>query len=74
MLTFHQAMTGKEAGEYNEAMKEEITDLKHLNTWNLVDQEAHMLVSKDTWTFKLKCTPDGVAYRHCSRFFVQGDQ
>ena len=37
MLTFHQAMTGKEAGEYNEAMKEEITDLKHLNTWNLVD-------------------------------------
>ena len=33
-----------------------------------------MKVLKGTWFYKLKRTPDGVAYRHCFRFCVQGDQ
>ncbi len=55
-------------------MKEEITNLKRMNTWILVYQESHMKVLKGTWAFKLKCTPDGVAYRHQSYFRVRGDQ
>ena len=59
--TFHQAMSGLEADKYIEAVKEEITNLKRMNTWILVDREPHMRVLKGTWTFKLKRTPDGVA-------------
>ena len=67
-------MGGIEADKYIEAMKEEITNLKRMNTWILVDREPHMKVLKGTWAFKLKRTPDGVAYRHRSRFCVRGDQ
>ena len=72
--TFHQAMSGDEADKYIEAMKEEVTNLKRMNTWVLVDRQAHMKVLKGTWAFKLKRTPDGVAYRYRSRFCVRGDQ
>ena len=72
--TFHQAMSGSEANHYIEAMKEEITNLKRMKTWILVDREPHMKVLKGTWAFKLKRTPDGVAYRYRSRFCVRGDQ
>ena len=72
--TFHEAMSGLEADKYIEAMKEEILNLKRMNTWILVDREPHMKVLKGTWAFKLKRTPDGVAYRHRSRFCVRGDQ
>jgi len=72
--TFHQALSGIEADKYIEAMKEEITNLKRMNTWILVDRAPQMKVLKGTWAFKLKRTPDGVAYRHRSRFCVRGDQ
>ena len=72
--TFNQAVAGPEADKYIEAMKEEISNLKRMNTWILVDREPHMRVLKGTWAFKLKRTPDGVAYRHRSRFCVRGDQ
>ena len=72
--TFREAMGGIEADKYIEAMKEEITNLKRMNTWILIDREPHMKVLKGTWAFKLKRTPDGVAYRHRSRFCVRGDQ
>ena len=72
--TFHQAISGQEADKYIEAMKEEITNLKRMDTWILVDREPHMKVLKGTWAFRLKRTPDGVAYRHRSRFCVRGDQ
>ena len=55
-------------------MKEEIFNLKRMNTWVLVNREPHMKVLKGTWAFKLKRTPDGVAYRHRARFCVHGDQ
>ena len=55
-------------------MKEEITNLKRMNTWILVDREPHMLVLKGTWAFKLKRTLDGVAYSYRSGFCVRGDQ
>ena len=60
--TFHEAMSGLEADKYIEAMKEEIMNLRRMNTWILVDREPHMKVLKGTWAFKLKRTPDGVAY------------
>ena len=72
--TFHEAMSGLEADKFIETMKEEIMNLKKMNTWILVDQEPHMKVLKGTWAFKLKRTPDWVAYRHRSRFCVQGYQ
>ena len=55
-------------------MKEESTNLKRMKTWILVDIQPKIKVLTGTWAFKLKCTPDGVAYRHRSRFCVQGDQ
>ena len=67
-------MSSMEADKYIEAMKEEIANLKRMNTWSLVERQPHMKVLKGTWAFKLKRTPDGVAYRHRSRFCVRGDQ
>ena len=72
--TCHEDMSGLEADKYIEAMEEEIMNLKQMNTWILVDREPHMKVLKGTWAFKLKRNPDGVAYRHRSRFCVQEDQ
>ena len=66
--TLKQALSGPDSDKYIEAMKEEITNLKRMNTWILVDCEPQMKVLKGTWAFKLKRTPDGVAYRHRSRF------
>ena len=73
-LTFHQAMSGEDADKYIEAMKEEIANLQRINTWELVDRTAQMKVLKGTWAFRLKRTPDGVAYRYRSWFCVRGDQ
>ena len=67
-------MAGEDAVKYIEAMKEEITNLQRMKTWDLVDCESTMKVLKGTWTFRLKCTPDGVAYQYRSRFCVRGDQ
>ena len=39
-----------------------------------MDREPQMKVIKGTWAFKLKRTPDGVAYIHFPRFCVRGDQ
>ncbi len=72
--TFKEAMASMEADKYIEAMKEEIANLKRMNTWILVERTAQMKVLKGTWAFKLKRTPDGVAYRYRSRFCVRGDQ
>ena len=72
--TFNQALGVLEADKYIEAMKEEITNLKRMDTWILVDRNPKMTILKGTWAFKLKRTPDGVAYRHRSRFCVRGDQ
>ena len=72
--TFKEAMSGMEADKYIEAMKEEIMNLKRMQTWILVDREPQKKVLKETWAFKLKRTPDGVAYRYRSRFGVRGDQ
>ena len=55
-------------------MKEEIMNLKRMNTWILVDREPHMKVLKGIWAFRPKQIPDGVAYRYHSRFCVQGEQ
>ena len=52
--TFHEAMSGLEADKYIEAMKEEIMNLKRMNTWIMVDREPRMKVLKGTWAFKLK--------------------
>jgi len=72
--TFNQAVTGQDADKYIEDMKDEITNFKRMNTWILLDREPHMRILKGTWVFKLKRTPDGVAYRYRSRFCVRGDQ
>ena len=50
--TFHQALSGLEADKYIEAMKEEITNLKQMNTWVLVDRDPHMRVIKGTWELR----------------------
>ena len=58
--TFHQAMAGDDADKYIEAIKEEITNLQQMKTWDLVDCEPTMKVLKGTSAFRLKRTPDGV--------------
>ena len=40
ILVFHQALSGLKAEKYIEAMQEEITNLKHMDTWILVDRES----------------------------------
>ena len=49
-------------------MKEEITNLKHMKTWFMVDREPNMTFLKGTCAFMLKLIPDSVAYRHRSSF------
>ena len=68
--TFHQALSGLEVDKYIDAIKEQIINLKQMNTWKLVDREPRMRVLKGTWDFKLKRAPDRVAYRYRSRFYV----
>ena len=72
--TFPLTMASSEADKYIEAMKEEITNLKSMNTSDLVSCTPYMKVFKGRWAFKLKRTPNGVAYRYRSRFCFQGDQ
>ena len=72
--TFHQAMSGDDADKYIEAMKEEVTNLQRMKTWEVVERQPNVKVLKGTWAFRLKRTPDGVAYRYRSRFCVRGDQ
>ena len=72
--TFHQAMSGDDADKYIEAMKDEVMNLQRIETWEVVDRKPSMKVLKGTWAFRLKCTPDGVAYRYRSRFCVRGNQ
>ena len=72
--TFHQAMAGDDPDKYIEAMKEEITNLQQMKTWDLVNHEPSMKVLTGTWAFRLKHTPDGDTYRYRSRFCVSGDQ
>ena len=71
--TFQQAMNGPEATEYLTAMKLEIQALKSQNIWVTVDCSKGKSVLKGTWAFKLKCLPDGTAYRHKARFCSRGD-
>ena len=72
--TFHDALSGLEVDKYIETIQKENMNLKRMNTWILVDRKPHMKVLKGTWAFKLKRTPNGVAYRHWLRFCVRGDQ
>ena len=67
-------MSGIEADKYIEAMKEEIMNLKRMQTWILVDRDPQMKVLKGTWAFNFKRTLDRVAYRYQLRFCVRGDQ
>ena len=63
-----------EADKYIEAMKEEFANLKHMDTWSLVERTSQIKVLKETGAFKLKHTQDAVAYRYRSRFSVRGNQ
>ena len=42
---FHQAMASDNADKYIAAMKEEITTLQRMKTWELVDRQPNMNVS-----------------------------
>ena len=43
-------------------MKEEITNLKRMNTWILVDRHPKMKVLKGTWAFKLNWSTQVIDY------------
>ena len=49
------------------------TFLVQQNTWKPVPRTKEKNVRKGTWAFKLKCLPDGTAYKFKARFCARGD-
>ena len=52
--SFHQAIHGKSADEYIDAMKKEVMALLKYRTWVMVPRSQAKNVIKSTWAFKLK--------------------
>ena len=79
--SYHDAMTGEHAKEYQKAMCVEIKQLISQNTWTPVDRASIPTTSdgkpcpvlKGTWAFKLKRLPDGSPLKFKARYCVRGD-
>jgi hypothetical protein len=73
MPTFHEAMKGANAEDYNAAMKMEVKGLLSQKTWKTRPISDATKVIKSTWVFKLKRLPDGTPSKFKARFCVRGD-
>lgn len=54
-------------------MKLEVATLIQQKAWTMVPRPSNKNVLKGTWAFKLKCLPDGTAYRFKARYCARGD-
>ena len=79
--SYHDAMTGEHAKEYQKAMCVEIKQLISQNTWTPVDRASIPATSDDgkprpilkgTWAFKLKRLPDGSPLKF-KAYCIRGD-
>ena len=81
MPSYSDAVTGKFATEYIEAMKKEIQQLIKQKTWTPLyrrevpsaDDGSRRPVLRGTWAFKLKRYPDGSPMKFKARYCVRGD-
>ena len=81
MPSYSDAVTGKHANEYIDAMKKEIKQLIKQKTWTPLYRRqvpstsdgARRPILKGTWVFKLKRYPDGSPMKFKARYCVRGD-
>ena len=73
--TYREAITGKYAGEFDEAMNTEIEMLKRLNTWKVVRRSdvPRSKILKSTWALKIKRLLSGKIRKFKARLCVRGD-
>ena len=59
-----------------QAMNQEIKELEHHDTWNIVSRKsvtgAHIIIG--TWSFKVKRFPDGTLWKFKAILFARGDR
>ena len=81
MPSYHEALTGPHAKEYEQAMITEIKQLMAHRTWTSLPRNEVPLgpdnkprpILKGTWAFKLKRLPDGTPLKFKARYCVRGD-
>ena len=79
--SFHEAIHGNHAIDYQKAMELEIKQLMRQKTWQRIsrsdvpldDKGNKRRVLKGTWAFKLKRFPDGTPHKFKARYCVRGD-
>jgi hypothetical protein len=79
--TYNEALSGKHATEYEQAMIKEIRQLIKQRTWSAIPRSEVPKTSKGerrpilkgTWAFKLKRLPDGSPLKFKARYCVRGD-
>ena len=74
------AVSGNDAGEWKDAMVNEIQGLLRQNTWKILPRSLvpkdkhgnHRTMLPGTWAFKLKRLLDGSPLKLKARYFVRG--
>ena len=72
-----EALSGRYREEFLQAMKREIDELQHHNTWTIVAKRCLAKgtnVLPGTWALKIKRYPDGRLRKFKARFCVRGDR
>jgi hypothetical protein len=65
-------MSRPEADQWTKAMKDEINQLEHLHTWELVHPPPNSNIINSGYTFHQKCDPQGEIASHKAWFIAKG--
>ena len=70
---WNEAMNGPNAEGFWKACEKELSTLKSMEVWDVVDREDWMKVIPTTWALKIKRFPSGLVRKLKSRFCVRRD-
>jgi Reverse transcriptase (RNA-dependent DNA polymerase) len=71
-LTYHEAMSREDSGEWLEAMKFELQSMKDNQVWDLVDLPNGIKPIKNNWVFKRNTDMDGNLTVYKARLVMKG--
>jgi hypothetical protein len=70
--TYREAVTGRDAKQWEQSMEDEVNSLTENNTWDLVDRPRDRVVLTGKWVYKHKRGSNGEILRYKSRWVVRG--